>query len=265
MTALIATIFVASVLGSLHCAGMCGAFVALTIGGAQGGRGEHVAAQVAYHGGRLVAYVLLGVAAGALGGALDLTGGVFRIQRAAIVLAGVAMIVFGVATLLRLHGRAVPRLRMPAPVRDAVARGYDRAVRLPPVRRALAIGLLSACLPCGWLYAFAAAAAGTGSAALGALAMAVFWAGTLPVLVSLGAGARLLAGPLGRHVPSATAVALVAVGVMALAGRLDVPALSAPAYAAPVLAPTGAPLEAVTTHVHGLDARDAPCCREENP
>ena len=50
--------------------------------------------------------------------------------------------------------------------------------------------------------------------------MAVFWLGTLPAMVSLGLGVRALAGPLRRHVPAACAVALILVGLFAVAGRM---------------------------------------------
>ena len=86
--------------------------------------------------------------------------------------------------------------------------------------RALVIGLLTGCLPCGWLYAFVVTAAGTGTATAGAATMAVFWLGTLPAMVSLALGVRALAGPLRRHVPAACAVALILVGLFAVAGRM---------------------------------------------
>jgi sulfite exporter TauE/SafE len=56
--------------------------------------------------------------------------------------------------------------------------------------------------------------------AAGAVLMAVFWVGTLPVMVTLGVGLRGLAGPLRRHVPTACAVAMILVGLFAVAGRM---------------------------------------------
>jgi hypothetical protein len=88
----------------------------------------------------------------------------------------------------------------------------------------LTIGLLTALLPCGWLYAFAIVAAGAGSASWGAAMMGAFWMGTVPILVSLGVGVQALAGALGRRLPLATALILVAVGLYTVADRLLVPA-----------------------------------------
>jgi len=63
MTSLILAIFAASVLGSLHCAGMCGAFVAIAVQD-RGNWRRHASLQAAYHGGRLASYLSLGIAAG---------------------------------------------------------------------------------------------------------------------------------------------------------------------------------------------------------
>lgn len=223
--ALAATVLLASLTGSLHCAGMCGAFVAFGVGGARGGAAWR--AQLAYHGGRLATYGALGALAGAAGGALDLGGAWLGIQRAALAVAAISMIAFGVATLLRLRGVRVPGLGAPPALRRLYLAGHARAVRLGPVRRALTIGLLSTLLPCGWLYAFAVVAAGSGSPWTGAAILALFWAGTVPVLAGIGAGVRALAGPARRHLPALAAIALVCVGLVALAGRARVPALTA--------------------------------------
>jgi sulfite exporter TauE/SafE len=220
MIGLIAAVFVASLVGSLHCAGMCGAFVALAVGRSAARSGPLGGwAHLAYHAGRLATYVILGAAAGAVGAAFDLGGALIGVQRAALAVAGAAMVVFGIAGLARRAGARLAWLDPPARLGGAYAAIARRAAELPPAGRALGIGLASTFLPCGWLWAFVVTAAGTGSAALGALAMAVFWTGTLPVMVALGVGVRALAGPLRRHAPAVGAAALVVVGLVAVAGR----------------------------------------------
>ena len=53
MLPLLITVFLASLSGSLHCAGMCGAFVALAVGGADNAaRHQGRVLQAAYHAGR---------------------------------------------------------------------------------------------------------------------------------------------------------------------------------------------------------------------
>ena len=219
MTALAWSVLVASLLGSLHCAGMCGGFVALYAGD-PGRRDGVTVGHVAYNLGRLMAYAVLGALAGALGAALDLGGAVLGFQRAAAAVAGAFIALWGFALLLESLGQHVPRFGPPPWLHGSVSRGVRLIAGWRPVTRALAVGLLTGCLPCGWLYAFVVTAAGTGSAAVGAALMSVFWLGTLPVMVSLGVGLRGLAGPLRRHVPTACAMAMILVGLLAVAGRM---------------------------------------------
>lgn len=218
MWALVAAVFVASVLGSLHCAGMCGAFLAIAVG-VPGVGVSRWKMQLAYHGGRLVSYSALGAAAGALGAAANVAGALAGLKPVAAILAGAVMIAFGIVSLLHLSGVGLPRIRPPAWLQRVSTALHRRALDTPPFTRALTIGLLTTLLPCGWLWAFVITAAGTGAAWSGALAMAVFWVGTLPVLVTLGAGMQGALGVLGRKLPVLTCLLLVGVGVWTLVGR----------------------------------------------
>jgi sulfite exporter TauE/SafE len=219
VTALALSVLAASLLGSLHCAGMCGGLVALYAGDSQRRDGA-ARSHLAYNLGRLIAYAALGASAGALGAALDLGGAFLGIQRVAAMIAGAFIALWGGLLLFQSLGRRVPRLGAPSWLQGLLGRGVRLIAMRRPVTRALAVGLLTGCLPCGWLYAFVVTAAGTGSAAAGAAVMGVFWAGTLPVMVSLGLGLRGLAGPLRRHVPTACAVAMILIGLFAVAGRM---------------------------------------------
>ena len=219
MTALALSVLLASLLGSLHCAGMCGGLVALYAGD-PGRRDSAALSHLAYNLGRLVAYATLGALAGALGAALDLGGALLGIQRVAAMIAGAFIVLWGCLLLFESRGWRVPRLASPRWLYGLLGRGVRLIATRRPATRALVIGLLTGCLPCGWLFAFVVTAAGTGSAPAGAAVMGVFWAGTLPVMVSLGLGLRGLAGPLRRHAPTACAVAMILVGLFAVAGRM---------------------------------------------
>lgn len=225
MIPLVAGIFVASLLGSLHCAGMCGAFLAIALRD----EGRQWPLQLAYHGGRLLTYSLLGLAAGAAGRLLDLTGAMAGVRPIAAAAAGATLVAFGLVSLLRIYGVSLARIPAPAFVRNAIAGAHRRAMDRPPVIRAMMIGLLTTLLPCGWLYAFAVTAAGTASPSRGALVMAVFWVGTLPMLVALGAGLRTLAGAFGKRIPAITCIVLMGLGLFTLINRsrLDPAAIAA--------------------------------------
>ena len=213
-------VLAASLVGSPHCAAMCGGFVCFYAGPdpVRGGRAR-AAAHAAYNGGRLVSYLTLGALAGAVGAGLDAAGRVAGVGRLAAVAAGLLMVGWGLARLAALSGI---RLRAAGPpVAHAWTARLLRAQRArPPIARAAATGLLTTLLPCGWLYAFVATGAAAGSAAGGALVMLAFWAGTLPVLVALGVGVQRFAGPLARRLPAVSAMLVVALGLLSISGRL---------------------------------------------
>jgi sulfite exporter TauE/SafE len=256
----------ASLLGSLHCAGMCGAFAAIAMAPAKG-RAEgatrsegRVALQGAYHGGRLVGYTALGAAGGMAGALLDLGGVLAGLSSAAAILAGVTLIGFGALELVRQLGAHTGRfgaLPRPAFLNRLVA----RAVRTNrPFARAVAMGAASALLPCGWLYAFVVTAAGTGGALGGGLVMAAFWVGTVPILATLGLSAEGLRRILGSRLPIVASAAVLLLGIATLVGRVE---LDAAALAARVDAVShGAGQGAGAPFVPDAEATP-PCCCEE--
>ena len=142
------------------------------------------------------------------------------VQRTAAIGASLVMIGFGLIAVARACGCSIGRMHPPRALQAVVGRAYAAVGAWGPIGRGLAIGVLTTGLPCGWLYAFVLTAAGTGDPLSGALAMSAFWLGTLPVMAALGVGLQSLFGPMRRHLPMATAMLLVAVGVLSLAGRI---------------------------------------------
>lgn len=222
MIALATAVFLASVLGSLHCVGMCGGFVVMLFGSAA--PEDRRSVMVGYHGGRLLSYSVLGALAGGAGSLVDLGSSLAGAQSLAMPLAAASVVVFATVTLLRRGGWRIRLVRPPAWWSAAVRKLQSTAMKLPSGRRAFALGLLTTLLPCGWLYAFAFTAAGTGHPVAGAALMAVFWAGTVPLLAAAGLGVQKLAGPLAARVPGVACVVLIAVGLASLAGRLPLEA-----------------------------------------
>ena len=215
----------ASLLGSIHCAGMCGGFVAIAGDGVTG-RARWLS-QMTYNAGRLVSYLTLGALAGSLGHALDLAGNAAGIGQVAAVVSGSIMIVWGLGALLETQGVRVPRGRLALPTRLTHLLASFR--KLPSAWRGLALGLCTTLLPCGWLYAFAVTAAGTASALHGALLMTAFWAGNLPVLLGLGLALSQTVGRLRRHLPVLSAAVIFCVGLFTVSARANLPAFAAAA------------------------------------
>ncbi|MFT5734679.1 MAG: sulfite exporter TauE/SafE [Planctomycetota bacterium] len=226
-------IFAASLVGSMHCAGMCGPLMAVVMakprsdgsGAVASGRGSSsVSLLVYYHGARGLAYALLGAAAGAAGQLADLAGVLAGLQPLAATLAAVTLLLTGALIGLRHLGARIPSFALPKPIIAWVQGLQRRAFQFPPATRAMAIGACTALLPCGWLYAFATVAAGTASPLLGAFVMVAFWAGSVPILSALGLGVWGAGSLLGPRLRPAFSVVLIAVGAWALFGRAQLDA-----------------------------------------
>ncbi|MCB0338867.1 MAG: sulfite exporter TauE/SafE family protein [Bdellovibrionales bacterium] len=208
------TIFVASLLGSPHCAGMCGGFVLFNSGQSQ----DRFLSHLLYNFGRLLTYLFLGLMAGALGHSLDTAGAGFGFQRLAAYLTGGLLIFWGILLLTGRFSKISS-----GGFRGKISSLYSRVIKsssLSPAYRSLALGLLSTLLPCGWLYAFVAVAAGSGSAFSGALVMLFFWLGTLPILLSIGRISRAVTVRFGRYLPTITPCLLILAGFFALFGHV---------------------------------------------
>lgn len=242
----LAPIVMASLVGSLHCVGMCGGLVSLyaTANSAHGA--PRWTPHAAYHLSRLVSYSLLGALAGSFGSVVDRLGAPIGLGNLGLVLASVTLVFWGLPSLFAPRpGAALIRLGRAAPRRHRVIQrlqGFfvalvDRVRRRPATWRASALGVSSALLPCGWLYAFVVLAAGTGSWTAGAGLLAAFWAGTVPALLGLGVGLRRLSEPLRARLPRLSAVLVLLVCSFNIMSRwpsasAGVPGTAGPAEAA---------------------------------
>jgi sulfite exporter TauE/SafE len=153
-------VFAASLLGSLHCAGMCGGFACLYGGDSARSDGPRslLTGHLAYHGGRLMAYATLGALAGALGAGLDRAGELAGVQRSAGWIAGALLVLWGLALLAQaLDVRFLPTLvrgQVPERAAQFIGRVLLRFQQQTQGVRAALLGVLTGALPCGWLYAF---------------------------------------------------------------------------------------------------------------
>jgi sulfite exporter TauE/SafE len=176
--------------GAMHCTGMCGPFVLAQVSGnralmSQPGLSEwrrlRGATLLPYHLGRLTTYSALGGIAGALGGLVVGLSGYHWILAVLLGLAALLFLLQGLGALAEWLGNPLgmaltgPLTRLTRPLLDD-PRGW----------RGYALGVALGFLPCGFLYGALTAAAGSGGAGQGALAMAAFTLGTVPNLVLVG-------------------------------------------------------------------------------
>lgn len=214
------SVVVASLLGSLHCAAMCGGIATVAAAGGPGAtRSRRIRGAIAYHGGRGIGYVLLGMIAGTFGAGLD------RGALASLGVHDVAAVVMGAVLLVMalrpwLSGRTkLVRLRRP-PSRSPVSRWLAAVLPRGGAIGCGTVGVLTGALPCGWLWSFLVVAAGTAHAEHGALVMLAMWLGTLPSLVGVTLLAGVVGPRLGRLAPKLTSVVLVVIAIATMTGRL---------------------------------------------
>ena len=178
-------------LGGAHCAAMCGGIATgLGIGASsKGGRGWWTALQPNL--GRVAGYTLAGAIVGALGGGLLGIARVPELGVAMRALVGIVLILAGLRLLDR--GNRLPTFFGGPGNRlwNALRPLQKRLLPADTAGKRVALGALWGWMPCGLSTTLLAAAWLQASAAHGALTMAVFGLGTLPVMVPLTwAGAR---------------------------------------------------------------------------
>ena len=212
--------FLAGLLGSLHCVGMCGGIVgALTLRlppAVRGSQSRLLPYVLSYNAGRITSYAFAGALAGFVGAqalaALSLAHAplIGKWVSASFMIAlglYVAGWSRGLADLERL-GVRLWRLIEPL---------GRRHLSLAGSQQAFALGLVWGWLPCGLVYAVLAWSLVAGGAWQGVALMLAFGVGTLPMLLAVGAASRSL-GALVQSpcLRKGVGVALLLFGVFAL-------------------------------------------------
>ena len=179
-------LFFASFLGSAHCVGMCGPYVALCaarLAPAPAGTSAGVGARLLFNAGRLATYVAIGTFVGAFGQIALAAGARARLGGFVAIAAGAVAVVFGIslAGWIRDPSALLNRFGI-----DALIRGGAReAFRAPRLLSPILLGALQGAFPCALVYGAAARAAVAGSAGSGAGVMLVFGLGTVPAIFTL--------------------------------------------------------------------------------
>lgn len=167
--------FVLGLVGSVHCAGMCGP-LALAMPGAEGRRVPFWAGRVGYNLGRVSAYALLGFVFGLVGRTAALAG----VQRWMSLVAGV-VVLLALAPAWR-HGLTLPAIKAVGWLKT----GLSALLRQRSLAALYLLGLLNGFLPCGLAYVACAGALATGSLAMGMGYMVAFGLGTIPMMLGIG-------------------------------------------------------------------------------
>lgn len=178
------TAFVLGLVGSLHCAGMCGV-LALALPATGRSNATYVAGRVAYNFGRVITYCILGVVFGLVGKTLVLAG----IQRWMSIALGVALLAGLFASRRLVFWRPVNFLL------DAVKRRMSGLLKRRSLIASVSLGLMNGLLPCGLVYVACTGALASGGIVSGTFYMAAFGVGTIPLMLAIGISGKLI--PLG--------------------------------------------------------------------
>jgi len=200
----LAVAFLLGLLGSLHCAAMCGPLM-LALPASGGTPGRFVTGRLLYQSGRVLTYALLGTVAGLAGKSLVLAG----LQRWFSVALGLAIITGFFAA--RKIAVGAPVIRMIGTLKTVMAAQLGKR----DLRSLALLGFLNGLLPCGLTYVAMAGAAAHGNVTESVLYMMAFGLGTSPMMLGISLSGKLLPMTLRLRMRR-----LIPVGICALAALL---------------------------------------------
>lgn len=198
---------------SLHCVGMCGPLVmALPLAGLTDRR--RFLSLLAYHGGRLLTYALLGLAFGLAGRRLQLAGW----QQGFSIVLGMVILV---ACICSFAHRQLATFLPVAAYQRAITGLNLRLWQAPRRYGFLLLGMANGLLPCGMVYLAIAGALTAGHAGFSSLFMACFGLGTLPALLAVGYGGWRVSLAWRVRFRKAVPVVMLTMGVLLILRGLD--------------------------------------------
>lgn len=205
-----------------HCLGMCGPListVSLAQGRADSRLGRLLPGLLLYHLGRLNSYAVIGLVFSLLMTATQSSGPSATLRAAIFGVSGTLMVLMGLGLGGWLPtGRYLNNHRLG----QAIAGRFMALAGTTSLAGRYFLGVANGFLPCGPVYAMAAATLTAPSPVYGVGTMAMFGAGTIPVLLAVGLGAGRLAPALQRRFNLGAAILVVFMGVEFLlrAGKL---------------------------------------------
>ncbi len=205
--AILISALVLGLMGSFHCAGMCGPIaIALPLHGNT--VPQKIFGGTLYNVGRTITYGIMGVIFGLLGQGIQMIG----VQQRISVIMGVVMIISVLFPALFKN-----QYRMDKSMFSFVGKLKKRIGEMFSIRSFSSlffIGMLNGLLPCGLVYMALAGAIGTGNAAEGTLYMVLFGLGTIPMLLTISLAGNIMSQAIRRKINKLIPVMVVVVGLL---------------------------------------------------
>lgn len=186
---------------------MCGP-IALALPGRDESWLSRVAAGLTYNVGRILTYMFLGAIFGLLGKGLHLAG----FQLLVSVIAGALMIALVVIPLIFKRLSPISNVSEGFSVR--LVSGFRSLFGKTSFSALFGIGLLNGILPCGLVYVALAGAINTGDAFVAAVYMALFGAGTIPMMLSVTLAGKIISQRLRFFINKLTPYLIVMLGIL---------------------------------------------------
>jgi sulfite exporter TauE/SafE len=198
------TAFLLGLIGSAHCAGMCGP-LALALPATGNRFAQFFIGRLLYNLGRVVTYAALGAVFGLAGQTFAFAG----LQRWVSIVAGIVI----------LAGLAAPRFFSGATAAGAVHRlksFFGMALRRRTPGSLFVLGLLNGLLPCGLVYVACAATTANDTVLRGIEYMIAFGLGTVPMMLGISLTGQKLQLALRFKLQRLIPAGLVVVGALLL-------------------------------------------------
>lgn len=204
------TAFITGVLGSFHCAGMCGP-IAFALPFKQAGNLNFYLGRFIYNLGRIITYSFLGLLMGLFGSGLKLAG----IQQGLSIAAGILILIWALYQYLGLRVIKFQPLSW-------LGKGYfSKLMGNASYTSLLSIGLLNGLLPCGFVYLALVGSSVTQNLLDGAIFMALFGLGTLPMMFGVSIVGQFLSQKVRSNLSRLTPILAILIGVIFIVRGLN--------------------------------------------
>ena len=221
--AILLSALVLGLMGSFHCAGMCGPIaIALPLHGNT--VPQKIFGGALYNIGRTITYGVMGAIFGMLGQGVEMIG----FQQKISVIMGVLMIVSVLFPALFKNQYSMEKSWFS--VVGKLKKSIGKMFTIRSFSSLFFIGLLNGLLPCGLVYMAIAGAIGTGDIILGTLYMILFGLGTIPMMLSISLAGNILSLTVRNKINKFIPVLVVIVGIFFILRGLSlgIPYLSPP-------------------------------------
>lgn len=194
-------IFLIGLLTGFHCIAMCGGFI-VSYSTKNAKKKGIIRQHLSYGVGKIISYAAFGALFGLMGSLIVFTP---KFRGIIAVLAGVFLLAFGLKMLDVIPILRKIQFRTPKFIRKI---SKDNST---PLVTGLLNGFMIACGPLLAIYIYAA---GTGSIIKGAVALAVFALGTLPVMIGFGILTSVISAQLTNKILKASGVLVMILGII---------------------------------------------------